>query len=130
MNKAARILEWIARIICILSILFVSVFAADSFGTGLSFWRQAGNFIIHLLPSFVLLGILIAAWKWPLIGGMIVTIAGIAISLFLYVFNLNRTGSVSDALMVVVMLGVPYILAGVLFILSQFLSKKASSRLF
>ena len=68
-------------------ILFVSLFAADAFSPGLTIWQQLGAFVIHLIPSFILLTFLIVAWKWELIGGIIFIIIGLALSPVIYVHN-------------------------------------------
>ena len=59
MKTFIKILHWLPRIICILAILVVSMFALDSFAPELTFWQQIGGFLMHLIPSFVLLSILI-----------------------------------------------------------------------
>ena len=66
MKTSIRVFHWLPRIICILAILFVSLFAADAFAPGLTIWQQLGAFFIHLIPSFILLSLLIVAWKWEL----------------------------------------------------------------
>lgn len=40
MRKAIKVFYWSPRIICILAILFVSLFAADAFATGITIWQQ------------------------------------------------------------------------------------------
>jgi len=64
MKTSIKILHWTPRIICILAILFISMFAIDSFAPDLTIWQQLGGFLIHLIPSFILIAILIIAWKW------------------------------------------------------------------
>ncbi len=60
MKKSGKILYWIPRILCIPANLFIGMFALDSFGSGLSVWKQIGNFLIHLIPTYVLTALLIA----------------------------------------------------------------------
>ena len=70
---------WIPRILAILFIIFISLFAFDTpFGIG---------FLIHLLPTFILLGCLIVAWVKPKIGGVLFGLAGIGT---IIVFNTYR----------------------------------------
>ena len=57
-----RFIFWLPRIICIIAILFISVFALDAFQPELTVWQQIQAFAMHLIPSFVLLLILIIAW--------------------------------------------------------------------
>ena len=94
MKPYIGILHWTPRIICILAILFVSLFAADSFSPELKFWQQLAAFFMNLIPSFILLAILFVAWKWEKIGGIIFTVIGFGLSPFIFQHNLNMNHSV------------------------------------
>ncbi len=59
------------RILAILFTAFVSLFALDVFGEGYSFWETIGAFLIHLIPSLLLVVATIIAWKWEFIGGLL-----------------------------------------------------------
>jgi hypothetical protein len=118
MKTATKVLHWLPRIICILTILFVSLFALDSFSAERTLLQNAAAFMIHLIPSFILLVILIIAWKWELTGGILLTIAGLAWCTFVFIINLRRTHSVWASLMIIAMLCLPFVIAGVLFIIS------------
>lgn len=118
MKSSMRILYWTPRILGILAILFLSMFALDAFNPALTIWQQIGGFLIHMIPSFVLLGILAVAWKWELIGGLIFTLIGLAFSPVVYLLNYNRLHSVKESLFVLLIITVPFILTGLLFILS------------
>jgi len=87
MKKSIKVFHWLPRIICILAILFVSVFALDAFSPELTIWQQIGGFLMHLIPSFILLAFLIVAWKWEYIGGIIFAIIGLIMSPFVFVMN-------------------------------------------
>jgi len=115
---------WSPRILCIGAILFVSMFALDSFEPGIPLSQQLINFSIHLIPTYVLLALLIVAWKWQFVGGILFTVVGIVMSPFVYSMNLHRTHSVWTSLMIVLMITVPFIVVGILFILSHFMKKK------
>ena len=77
MKNSAKIFYWMPRIICIIAILFISLFALDAFSPELSFWQQIGGFLMHLIPSFILLAILVLAWKKEFIGGILFMIIGL-----------------------------------------------------
>ncbi len=98
MSKIIKIVHWLPRIFCILAILFISLFALDSFDPKLTFWQQIQGFFMHLIPSFILIIILIYAWKKELIGGILFTIIGLALSPFVYKMNYNMNHSVSMSL--------------------------------
>lgn len=75
-------LFWIPRVVAILAVLFVSLFAFDVFEGEESFlWKLAG-FLIHLAPSYLLVGMLVLAWFRPLIGGWVFISVGVLASLF------------------------------------------------
>ena len=82
MKISIKVFHWLPRIICVFAILFVSVFAADAFQPKLTIWQQLGAFIMHLIPSFILLSFLIVAWNWEYIGGIIFIVIGLALSPF------------------------------------------------
>jgi len=127
MKTSIKILHWLPRILCILTILFVSLFALDSFSPERSFLQNTTAFIMHLIPSFILLSILIVAWKWEKIGGIILTLAGLAWCIFVFLLNLRRTHSVGASLIIILMLCIPFVLAGILFIISYYKKKKELS---
>jgi hypothetical protein len=124
MKTTDKILYWTPRIICILAILFISLFAADSFGPGMTIWQQLGAFFIHLIPSFILLAILLIAWKWELIGGIIFTAIGVGFSPVIYMKNYNMNHSVWMSLGILLMVTIPFVIVGVLFIIGYCRKKK------
>jgi hypothetical protein len=124
MKKSLIVLHWVPRIICILAILFVSMFALDSFAPGMSFWQQIGAFLMHLIPSFILTAMLIVAWKWEFIGGIIFTVLGLGLSPFIFIHNLRMNHSVWMSLGIIMMITFPFIAAGILFILCHYRKKK------
>ena len=119
---------WSPRILCIGAILFVSMFALDSFQIGMPFGQQLLTFFMNLIPTYVLLLVLAVAWKWPLIGGILFTIAGIVMSPFVYTMNYHRTNSVWASITVVLMITIPFIVVGILFIMSKMLKKNKHNR--
>jgi hypothetical protein len=89
---------WIPRILIILYILFISLFALDTeFGIG---------FFMHLIPSFILIAILIFTWKKQKLAGILFEIFGIA-TIFYY-------GTYQD-LSILSMISLPPIFIGTLF---------------
>jgi len=128
MKTSTKVLYWTARILCILAILFVSLFALDSVSSERTFWQNSTALLMSLIPSFVLLAALIIAWKWEKTGGIILTIIGLALSIFVFVLNYKRNQfSVAISLKNALMLAIPFVLAGILFILSHYRKKKELS---
>lgn len=66
---------WLPRILSLLFIAFISMFALDVFGEPQ--WFLA--LLIHLIPSFVLTIFTIIAWKYERSGGILFIIAGIVL---------------------------------------------------
>lgn len=81
-----RWIVWTPRILSILFIAFVSMFALDVFGQGRSWTEVLGALLIHLIPSYVLILILVLAWRRPLAGA----VGYLALALAYGVFSLRR----------------------------------------
>ncbi|PKP54280.1 MAG: hypothetical protein CVT92_00570 [Bacteroidetes bacterium HGW-Bacteroidetes-1] len=124
MRTSIKIVHWLPRIICTLAILFVSMFALDSFDPALSVWKQILAFLIHLIPSFVLAGFLILAWKWELIGGIAFLLIGLGFTPFIYLHNYAMNHSVWMSISVVLVINFPFVVVGTLFMVSHFLKTK------
>lgn len=101
-----KFLFWSPKILAIIYILFITMFSFDSQGVGL---------IMHLIPTFLLLIILIFTWKRPISGGIIFLILGILFTLF---FNTTRT------VLTFFLISFPPILIGILLLLSKILKRQ------
>ena len=66
---AAMIIRWSPRVLGLGFVLFLSLFAFDVFEGEFNAKMLLG-FFIHLLPSLTLLAIVIASWKWELVGAV------------------------------------------------------------
>jgi len=119
LNKV-NILYWLPRGICILAILFISLFALDAFQPDLTIWQQIGDFLMHLIPSFILTALLLIAWKWEYIGGIIFTIIGLGLSPLVFNHNYQMNHSIWMSLGIILTITIPFVLVGVLFIVSHF----------
>ncbi|MDD5290752.1 MAG: hypothetical protein PHZ04_01420 [Patescibacteria group bacterium] len=65
--KKEKIIYWLPRILSLCFVVFLSLFALDVFGENTG-WQAILGFLIHLIPSFVLLVIAIISWKYDLVG--------------------------------------------------------------
>ena len=72
-----RLLFWTPRIMCILFAVFVSIFALDVFGAGAGFWRTTLAFLMHMIPTGILVLVLAVPWRWEWIGGIIFPALGV-----------------------------------------------------
>ena len=124
MKTTARLFYWLPRVLCILAILFISLFALDSFSPELTIWQQLGAFFIHLIPSFILLAFLLVAWKWELIGGIIFMVIGLGFSPLIFIHNYKMNHSVGMSLGIITAITIPFVVVGLLFLISNRLKKK------
>jgi hypothetical protein len=123
MRVSIRLLHWLPRTLCILAILFVSLFALDAFAPGPTIRQQLGAFLMHLLPSFILLAFLVVAWKWELVGGILLAATGVGLSPFVFALNYRRNHSIGVSLGIILAITIPFALVGVLFILCHRMKK-------
>lgn len=125
MKPKKNFLYWLPRILCILVIAFISMFALDSFNPALSLGQQLLAFLIHMIPSLVLIILLIIAWKWELVGSIIFTLIGLGASPFIFIHNYNMNNSVLMSLGIIGVITFPFILIGVLFFINYKKHRKA-----
>jgi len=93
------------------------------FSPDLTIWQQIQAFLMHLIPSFVLLLFLVIAWRWELVGGIIFLLIGLVMSPVIYQHNYNMNGSVWMSIGIIAMITFPFILVGILFILGHRMNK-------
>lgn len=120
--STTQLLHWTPRILCILAILFISLFALDSFEPGRSLGQQLAAFFMHMIPTMALTFLLLIAWRWEMIGGIIFTIIGIVMSPFIYQHNYRMNNSVWVSLEIILMITLPFIVVGALFIAESILN--------
>ena len=73
---------WIPRIFIMLIIIFLSLFGLDVFEGNASFGDKMLGFLIHSMPSIILLLILILTWMRPLFAGILFVLIGVAMTIF------------------------------------------------
>ena len=77
-TRMAKVIHTAPRLAAILIIFFVSLFSFDVFDMGGTILEQLGAFLMHSLPSIVLIILLVFAWRRPLIGFIVFLLAGLA----------------------------------------------------
>ena len=102
----SRLLLWIPRLLSILLILFLSIFAFDVFTEYTDFRPLLKALLIHLIPSFILMIAVILAWKWEWIGAVVFIGAGL-LYLFTALHRLDWVLLISGPLFIV---GILYLL--------------------
>jgi len=100
-----RTFYWLPRILAILFIAFISMFALDVFGEP----QWPLGWLIHLIPSYSLAAITIIAWKNEAAGGSLFLLAGITLLILTHF----------EALII----AIPAFVIGTLFLAKRYLSK-------
>ena len=79
-----KFLYWAPRVLSILFVAFVSIFALDVFEEGKSAGAIALALLIHLIPTIIGIVIIVIAWKRELVGGWLFVALGIG---FIFIGN-------------------------------------------
>ena len=101
-----KALYWASRVLAILLIIFVSIFALDA----LSEPRWFLALTMQLIPSFILIILTVVAWKYARAGGILFLVAGLVLILFTHLADL--------------IIFIPVIVVGILFLVESYLLKK------
>ena len=126
MKNRLKIFHWLPRILCIMAILFISIFSLDAFDPGLTLGEQLLGFLMHNIPTYILITLLVIAWKWEFIGGIVFILIGLFTTPFIYTHNYAMNHSVWMSLSVILMITFPFVLVGILFLVSNWMKKKVS----
>jgi hypothetical protein len=79
--RLARIIHWAPRIAALMIIFFLGLFSLDVFGTGAPPLDVLVGFLMHNVPSLVMLVLLVFAWKRPVVGFVAFLIAAAAFAI-------------------------------------------------
>jgi len=107
------VVTWILRGFLIFMILFFALFSLDVFEEEGSFWEIVAGFLIHNIPSFVMIIILVIAWKREHLGGLLLMLCMLGFGIFFYA----RSGNFMYG--TVIMLGIPFLI-GALFVVNHY----------
>jgi hypothetical protein len=118
-NMKTGKLIWIPRVLAMIFIVFLSLFALDTFSGDAPFIKKLAGFFVHLIPSFILVLTLLISWKRPLMGGSIFILLSIAFAFFFRTYR-----SVPTFLLITF----PVALVGILFIILSLAAKKTEKQ--
>lgn len=111
-----KILFWTPRILCILAIGFVMMFSVDVFDPKYTLGEQIIGFLMHNIPAWILIVLLVISWKWEFVGGIIFILISIAMILFFTKFlTMNYYSIIVTS---------PFMIVGALFIWQSKIDKK------
>jgi hypothetical protein len=78
MNASTRrALFWTPRILTVAFALFLALFALDVFDEGYSIGETVAALFMHLIPNFLLVAILIVAWRREWVGAILFSGLGV-----------------------------------------------------
>jgi hypothetical protein len=123
----SKFLYWTPRVLCVLAILFVSIFALDAFAPELTLWQQLGAFFMHMIPSIILAVLLIYAWKHEKWGGVLFLVIGLIFTPIIFSLNYRLNNSVWISLSIIALITLPFVLVGVLFLAHHMIERRSKS---
>ena len=108
MNASTEQLRrWIPRILALILAAFLGLFSMDVFSEGYSPLEAAGAFLVHSIPSLLILVGLAIAWRHERAGGLLFLALG-AVAVFRF-----------RGLPAFVIVALPAFLVGILFLLAS-----------
>ncbi len=113
---------WTPRILSIIFILFLALMSLDVFESGLSFWQTLGALLMHNIPVFILLAVLIVSWKYEIVGGVAFILAGLLYLTVVVIDALKNQFEWYMILWIVQISGIAFFI-GVLFLVGWFRKK-------
>jgi hypothetical protein len=75
-DSSERVVVWAPRVLAILVAAFLSLFAADVFDEGAGLWETSVRLLVHLIPTWIVLALLFAAWRRAWIGAAVFPLLG------------------------------------------------------
>lgn len=126
-EKVSRFIYWTPRIISILFILFLAMFSLDIFGNNYTFWEVVVGLFMHNIPVFVLIAVLVIAWKHEWVGGVAFILAGLLYVAMLLIASINN-GFEWFYLSWSLFIAGPAFLVGALFFVNWFKKKGKNSK--
>jgi len=80
-------LFWLPRLLAILMAVSLSVFAFDVFSMPAPIWKRIGGFVIHTIPSILILTIVIISWKRSFWGTALFTLLFIGFTIVFHTYT-------------------------------------------
>lgn len=122
-NKRLRrlnILYWTPRIMAIIFIAFLGLFALDIFIPGQTVGYYIVGLFMHLIPNFVLAVILAIAWRHEKIGGLLFILISIGFTVFFKTYL---------SLPIFFLISFPVFVIGALFLINYYFKKRGGGKI-
>ena len=123
-KKINKFVYWAPRILSILFLLFLTMFSLDIFDMNLGFWGTIVGLLMHNIPTFILLIVLIISWKHEIVGGVVFILAGMLYIASLLMTILKNPPPQWYMLSWSLTIAGPAFLIGILFIVGWFKKKE------
>jgi len=122
-NKISKFVYWTPRILSIVFLLFLTLFSLDVFDSKLGFWGTVLGLLIHNIPVFILLAIVIISWKREWVGGIVFILAGL-FYIFLMILTALKNPHEWYMLSYSFIIAGPAFFIGILFLINWFKKRK------
>ncbi len=100
------------------------MFSLDVFDMDLGFWGTVAGLLMHNIPTFILLAVVIVSWKREIVGGVAFILAGMAYIAVLLKTILENQPHQWYMLSWSLVIAGPAFLIGILFIVGWYKKKK------
>jgi hypothetical protein len=120
-HRGNKYVTWTLRIILIITLLFWALFSLDVFDEDLGFWDTLLGLLMHNIPSFIMIVILIISWKWENVGGTLLMLCVLGFAIYLFM------GSGNFMYGTLIMLGIPFLIGAFFVFNHYYLGKKKST---
>ncbi len=114
-----RFWHWTPRLLAVGFIIFLGLFALDVFSENVAIGEALVALFIHLTPNWLLLIVLVIAWRWRIVGGLLFWILGVGSLIY---FNTLREP------VTFLMISLPVFVIGTLFLLDALVDKRSTQR--
>lgn len=125
-KKIGKFVYWTPRILSIILILFLSLMSLDVFSPELNFWQTLGALLIHNIPAFILLIILLVSWRREIVGGVGFILGGILYTTIVLI-NIASTGFEWYYLAWIIQISGIAFFIGIMFLANWFKKKKMAN---